>query len=136
MKQKAKHKLFLNNHAVVRFVERAMGFDFTGLKLKYAMESNFPSLAYVKDKDFVRWICQRIDMTPVRQHMEMLIEEGLDSKTLNLIYINKHYSGSHKINGLTVVFRDNRVVTVWADEPFIKPVEGGLLSLLEEFEMG
>lgn len=58
--------LGVTNHCIVRFLERVDGYDFSSLKLEYMLENSIPSIRYINDKEFVKWIDLRLDVQPFR----------------------------------------------------------------------
>lgn len=103
----------VTNHCVVRFLERVLGFDFTDLKLQYMLEKSIPSLRYIEDKDFIKWIDLHIDVQEFREQVLSFINPHIDDKLKNEITHNPRKDIYINADGYHFVIRGRSLITVY-----------------------
>jgi len=108
--------LIASQHALYRYIERVLCFDFTELKINYMIEKGLPSLNYIKDAHFLRWCEDTIGgFGEFRQKMVMHVWNLLSDKQKNIVKNNKNFE-SERVkdvkNGITFIVSDNTIVTV------------------------
>lgn len=105
-------KLGVTSHAVVRYIERVLRHDLSELKLQYMLELGLPSLKYIKDNEFIRWVNSVIDVQPFRNQVLDVVLANLTAGQLERIESSQTkshivFAGAHKY-----IIRECMVVTI------------------------
>lgn len=106
------HPISVTNHCIVRFLERVDGYDFTDLKLEYMLEKSIPSMRYIKDGEFVRWISARLDVTPFRERILSFIEPFMTEGIWNNIKQSPRREQVVFADRFKFIICDRKVITV------------------------
>lgn len=98
-------------HALVRFMERYLNFDFTELKMQFAIEHGRPSFRNIDDKQFIRWIERKIQLDDFRKELFNYVNYSLTDTEWNIINCNKNAQFVKEIGNHRVVILDDCIVT-------------------------
>lgn len=111
-----KFKINISLHALYRYMERVVGFDFTEMKLDYAMAHGLPSVRHVDDAKVIKWsIDNGVDFADIQGTLKGRIH-NLMTAAQKKIFLNNNNKFYEKIvdpeNKITYVMRENTLVTI------------------------
>lgn len=104
-------------HATMRYIERVLKYDFTDLKVEYAILSGVPSFRFSTEKpEFIRWVNQRVDLREFSNHLHKQVYDNIDTKLKNCLEKSKNADHKVTIEGIKYIFKNDTLVTIIAPE--------------------
>ncbi len=112
-RKKNRYRIEPSKHAILRYMERILGFDFTELKVLYMVEMGYTSLSKVGDGPFFVWLKENVE-EDIKEYQTQLTQ--IVNKSLNL-----PVDGIYEFPHMKVVIEDNKVITVLEKETYENP---------------
>ncbi len=107
--------LSISRHALIRYMERVQGFDFTNLRVDYMVENGLPSLNYGNDGPFVDWVAENLNLNEFYGWMKSEFHKAPEEQRMATVecpdYVVRVYSPN-----CTFVVHDGSVITTLVDE--------------------
>lgn len=100
-------------HALIRYMERVLNFDFTDLKVHFAVERGLNSCRFSSEqKDFVQWLDANVGLGEFKHRLTNLVWNSLDQKTQNKLNKSKNADSVVQIGDFRYVLKDDSLVTI------------------------
>lgn len=94
-------------------MERILEFDFSELKVHYAVEKGLPSNRFAtENRDFITWVMENISLAEFRHDLGNMVWANIEQKLKNKLTKSKNANDVVIIKGYGFVFRGDSLVTI------------------------